>query len=165
MRELRRALVRLTVGEQPSEELPDLAARALAEGIDAPALRELAGLTPADVREARDLFLLAMEQLGIDVPRSRRDAVQLWAAEILNGTLTPYEGARLIWWHGWNELDRPDDLTPFVGLASEWEDDPIHRTRYEQDILNHARQLIDLSAQKRGQSRGPADLDSPEARS
>jgi hypothetical protein len=144
--ELRSALVRLTVGQQPTEELPDLAARALAKGIDVPALRELAGLSRIDVREARDLFLLAMEQLGANVPVSRWDAVRFWAAEIVNGALTPYEGARLIWFHGYLELDCPDELTAFVGLASEWEDDPTHRALYEQDILNEARQLLAQSA-------------------
>ena len=146
MHELRSALVRLTVGLQPTEELPDLAARALADGIDAPALRELAGLSRADVREAQDLFLLAMEQLGTDLPLSRWDAVRFWAGEIVDGTLTPYEGARLIWWHGWHELGDPDELTPFVGLASEWEDDPTHRTLYERDILDEARGLLGRSA-------------------
>lgn len=146
MHELRSAFVRLTVGQQPTEELPDLAAHALAEGIDSPALRELAGLGRADVREARELFLLAMEQLGVDVPVSRWDAVRFWATEIVHGTLTPYEGARLIWWHGYNELGYPDELTPFVGLASEWEDDPAHRALYEQGILKEARQLVGQSA-------------------
>jgi hypothetical protein len=76
---------------------------------------------------------------------SRWDAVRFWATEIIDGNLTPYEGARLIWWHGYLELGCPDELTPFVGLASEWEDDPDHRSLHEQDIVNEARQLIERS--------------------
>ena len=142
MHELRAALIRLTSGRQPTEELPDLAARALARGVDVPALRELAGLRSADVREARDLFLLAMEQLGADVPVVPEELVRFWAAGIVDGTIAPYEGARLIWWEGWNRFGRPGDLTPFVGLASQWEDDPDRRPRYEQDIVDHARRLL-----------------------
>jgi hypothetical protein len=54
-----------------------------------------------------------MEQLGVAVPVSRWDAARFWPGEIvIAGTLTPYEGARLIWWHGWEELGYPDQLTP-----------------------------------------------------
>ena len=66
-----------------------------------------------------------------------------WAGAIVAGTLPPYEGARLLW-RAWSELLRPDDLTVFVGLASEWEDDPAHRDEYEQDILEAARNYLGL---------------------
>ena len=33
------------------------------------------------VRDGRDLFLLAMEQLGFQIPLSRWDAVRFWAGE------------------------------------------------------------------------------------
>ncbi len=142
MDDLRRALVRMVVDQQRPEELPGLAARALAEGLDSPALRELAGLSRNDPRQARDLFAVAMEQLGVEAPASRWDAARLWASEIVDGTLAPYEGARLIWWHCWEELGRPDELTPFVGLASECEDDPGRRRLYENYIVVEARRLV-----------------------
>jgi len=69
--------------------------------------------------------------VAVDTPRVDEDRaralVRSWAQEMLDGTLSPYEGSRLIWWRGWNVLGRPDDLTVFVGLASEWEDDPESR--------------------------------------
>ncbi|MFH9177987.1 hypothetical protein [Streptomyces albogriseolus] len=53
----------------PAEELPMLAAHALVDGRDSPALRELAGLprrsNPAEVRE---LYILALRELGIPLP-------------------------------------------------------------------------------------------------
>lgn len=143
--ELRRAFVRLVVDLQRPEELPHVASRALARGIDAPALRELAGLGPSDPREARDLFMLAMAQLGIEPP-TRWDAVLSWAHEIVDGTVQPYEGARLIWWHGWERLDRPHELTGFVGLASQWEEDPALRPLYEDEIIALARRLVSPGA-------------------
>jgi hypothetical protein len=38
-------------------------------------------------------------------------------------------------------LGSPDELKPFIGLASEWEDDRSRRQLYEQDILAEARRL------------------------
>ncbi|MBN9326958.1 MAG: hypothetical protein BGO38_14355 [Cellulomonas sp. 73-145] len=138
---LRSAFVALSHDQQSPEDLPDVASRALAHGVDVPALRELAALGRQDPREARDLFLLAMAQLGIEPP-TRWDAVRSWARQIVNGTIEPYEGARLIWWQGWEALGRPDELTPFVGLASEWEDDPGRRAAYDDDIVSAARRLL-----------------------
>jgi hypothetical protein len=135
----------MSVDDQPAEDLPEIAVQALVRGIDSPALRELAGLSRDDVRSARDLFITAMAELGVQMPSPEagaRERVRFWAAEMLVGTLTPYEGSRLIWWNGWEPLERPDDLTPFVGLASEWEDDPEHRTEYEHDMLAEARSLL-----------------------
>lgn len=62
------ALVRaaddLALGRLPPEELPTVAAAALARGVDSPSLRALAGLGRRDVREARDLLGAAMTELG-----------------------------------------------------------------------------------------------------
>lgn len=141
--DLRAALVRLTVGEQPSEELPDLAAWALVGEVDSPALRELAGLSPAEVREARDLFLAAMAELGVPAPSgSYREMARFWAAEMLAGSVSPYQGARHIWWRAWEPLGRPADLDVFVGLASMWEDDPDRRAMYDEQLLREGERLV-----------------------
>jgi hypothetical protein len=53
----------------PPEELPMLAAHALIDGHDSPALRELAGLPRrSDPAEARELYVLALRELGIPLP-------------------------------------------------------------------------------------------------
>jgi hypothetical protein len=143
---LRFALARLTIGELGTEPLPDLAAEALARGIDSPSLRILAGTPRQDVREARALFVEAMSELGVSLPSEaerRRALVMFWAKEMVQGTLSPYDASRLIWWEGWEELGHPDDLTVFVGLASEWEDHPQYRVQYERDMLREAQALLD----------------------
>jgi hypothetical protein len=145
MSDLRGALVRLTVGEQPSEELPDLAAWALAGGeVDSPSLRELAGISVKDVRESRDLFLAAMAELDVETPRgdSYEEMARFWAGEMLAGAVSPYEASRHICWGAWEPLGRPSELAAFVGLASMWEDDPDHRARYEEDMLGEAGRLV-----------------------
>jgi hypothetical protein len=49
----------------PSHALVDVAVRAMASGMDSPALRELAGLSPIDPRDARDLFNKALRELNV----------------------------------------------------------------------------------------------------
>ena len=145
MSELRMALLQLAVGEVVPESLPEVATRALGAGVDTQALRELAGLRPVDARVARDLFVRAAHELGWEVPTeeaARWELVRQWASDILAGRLSPFDGARRIWWEGWEKLGRPDSLTPFVGLASEWEDSPDYREQYEQDILDEARNVV-----------------------
>jgi transcriptional regulator with XRE-family HTH domain len=53
------------MGTLPSAQLPGLATDALSQGLDSPALRELAGTSLRDVRDARDFILVALSELGI----------------------------------------------------------------------------------------------------
>ncbi|MBK3635567.1 hypothetical protein JHN52_22100 [Streptomyces sp. MBT97] len=53
----------------PPEELPMLAAHALVDGQDSPALRELAGLPRgSDPDEIRERYVQALHELGIPLP-------------------------------------------------------------------------------------------------
>jgi hypothetical protein len=53
----------------PPEELPMLAAHALVDGRDSPALRELAGLpSRSDETEIRELYVQALHELGVPLP-------------------------------------------------------------------------------------------------
>ncbi|MFG2053006.1 hypothetical protein ACGFI9_03160 [Micromonospora sp. NPDC048930] len=57
--------VRLLAGDLASEELPMIAAQALAEGLDSPSLRELAGHSRGEYREARELLDQVVGELGL----------------------------------------------------------------------------------------------------
>jgi hypothetical protein len=59
-------VVRVDGELQPN--LPDIAARALVEGLDTPALRELAGAPADDTAGARDLLTQVMVELGFEAP-------------------------------------------------------------------------------------------------
>jgi hypothetical protein len=64
------------------------------------------------------------------------------ANEIVNGSVEPAVGARRIWWDVLGKVPSLDtQLSGFVAAASEWEDDPAHRTDYEGDIVQLARRL------------------------
>ncbi|HZC52469.1 MAG TPA: hypothetical protein VE441_08235 [Mycobacterium sp.] len=116
---LRLAPLRLSVGEQAPEELPDLAAGALARGLDSPSLRMLAGAPRDQYEDNRRLFVTAMHEFDLDAPlpdTAVRELVRYWAAEIIAGALSPYDGARRIWWRGW-ERKRRDKCACNYGSA------------------------------------------------
>lgn len=64
------------------------------------------------------------------------------STDIVAGSMSPYCGARKIWCDVWEETDRPDELTVFVGLASAYEDDPKRRQEYAGAIIQAAKRLI-----------------------
>ncbi|MFF0887457.1 hypothetical protein [Streptomyces sp. NPDC003456] len=81
----------------PPAELPMLAAQALVDGCDSPALRELAGLPGrSDEREIRELFVQALHELGVPLPdeetAGRRLLVDL-AAGLATAELSPEDVA------------------------------------------------------------------------
>lgn len=143
--DLRTALLRLVIGDQPTEHLPGLAAQVLATGeVDSPSLQELAGLNSTAVREALELFCAALEELGVKAPtenEARREIARAWAISMLAGLASPYEASRNVW-VVWVPRGCPEEFTAFVGLASEWEDDPENRAQYDKDMVAEAGRLI-----------------------
>lgn len=136
-------------GELAPEAVPPLAVRALEAGCDTPALRQLAGASDASTRaDIRDLVRECFVELGFDLPEpgdASAFLVNHWASLIHDRLVEPYEGAKRIWLlsHDWWDTVSGKRLSIFVGLASEWEDDPPRRPAYEQDILDEARKLLD----------------------
>lgn len=66
------------------------------------------------------------------------------AQRIVKNELPPYRGAAAIWRVlAEEEGGYPDELRVFVGLASEWQDNPKHRDAYAEDIRDEARALIE----------------------
>lgn len=97
---LRDVAWRHAAGMVRPEDLPIVAAAALARGVDSPALRELAGLGKGSATtEIADLHRDALAELGITSP-GRREAVRWWlrelAEELVQGKLTVAELARKI---------------------------------------------------------------------
>jgi hypothetical protein len=142
---LREASLWRAVSRQIPEELPDLAAHALASGLDSPALRDLAGTSRRDTGLIDDLFTASLKELGIPDPdesSARRHLARLWLSEIADGRRPPFEGARLLWWEVWNELGRPEELAQFVNLADDWEAHPELRDEVDAEIIEHAATLL-----------------------
>ncbi|MFE5614954.1 hypothetical protein [Streptomyces sp. NPDC056524] len=146
---LRRAAVKLALGEQPTEDLPMIAALAVADGLDSQSLIELAGLSrrdpPADIR---DLFMQTMAELGLSVPgveEAWRERMLEAAEGMLSGSLTHYEASSEIYWCACH-LDRTDTANElvnlFMGLWSNWEDWPDGRASIERDMRVAAADLL-----------------------
>jgi hypothetical protein len=138
---LKQAIAFWKLGLLSSEQLPAIAAEALEVGFDCPSLRVLAGETDHIASTVDPLFSRAIDELRIPIPDHRSAAKVVaarYAAGILDGTWSPYEGARKIWWNVAHAFDNDPEiwghLSVFVGLASEWEDDQMHRPEYEKEI-------------------------------
>jgi hypothetical protein len=146
MEDLTWTLVLLVLGMQSPEELPNIARKALVEGIDSQSLRELAGTLPIHYQSARDLFLSAMRELDIPIPseqQARWSAVRHWARDMVDGRLDPRAASGLIHWDGWNELDQPKSLTVFVGLEDEWDEHEESRPEVEHAMVEAAKTFLD----------------------
>ncbi|MEH0932661.1 hypothetical protein [Micromonospora sp. CPCC 205558] len=104
MEQLRNLGIRLALHGSVGDDLPMAAAHALTRGVDSPSLRELAGLSKGQPREAVDLFRQAMDELGCPVPGESAARLYLMrqaAAEILAGKGDPEDLAHEIYWQAY----------------------------------------------------------------
>jgi hypothetical protein len=78
-------------------------------------------------------------------PRTEVEAVKeravACANRVLQGTVAPSQGARELWLLSVEVEELADALRPFVGLASEWQDDPANREAYDKGIRDEAERL------------------------
>lgn len=90
-----------TIGMGCANELPDLAAQALAEGIDSPTLRELAGYSRDSFPEnLRDTLYRSCYELDINTPTTAEARLWLayrWSSQAVAGKITAPEASWLIY--------------------------------------------------------------------
>ena len=138
-------LARHVLGLLPVDELPGMALDAMQAGYDSPGLRQLAGISKHEGDEAHRLFAKTIRELGLPVPTAPEAGLTLarnTAREVLSGAITPYEGAKRIWDQVYTRLPELKQLRPFVGFASEYEDDIEHRDDYSRRIVEKCESLI-----------------------
>jgi len=132
----------------PSESLVQIAADWLANGLDSPSLRELAGIHLPVMSEVGPLFQQALTELHLAVPpveTARLFLAHHYAQQIIDGTVSPYAGAQKIWWEVCIELDRPSPLLlSFVGAASELDELPERALQDGFDRSKYARELEEI---------------------
>ena len=107
------------------DRLPQIAEAALREGKDSLHLRILAGEKGDDSNELIKEFMKSLEELNLSLPtiqRAAEIAVNYYANSILSGRLNAYDGAKRIWMDVYNQIDHPEGISIFAGLASEYED-------------------------------------------
>jgi hypothetical protein len=146
-------LARWKLGDLAPEQVPAIALRALEDGSEMTEICVLAGLTSPTRRDVDDEIPLLLQELGTARP-TRPQAAKILADEVLRkivkGEVDAYGGARVLWSYSndFEDLGVWEQLRPFVGAASEWEDDPERRPDYEQDIVEEATALLALGGLK-----------------
>ena len=141
-----------------SEQLPEIAAAWLEQGLSSPTMNILAGESQPMMSEVGPMFQRVLHELNVNIP-SQAEAAGLLsktiAQEIVDGKKSPNVGAEKIWSLAtdWEDANIP---LAFAGLASEHEDfrDYQHQKYYgeeyckkvlweiEQQIINDARKLL-----------------------
>jgi len=115
-------------------------------GYDGRQLRRIAGLdrpTRADLEPVIDDMFRELGRSPItDREASAKRLAEKFCEQIVAGTIPPYDGAKVIWLTSYYELRQAKELLPFVGLASEWEDHPELRRKYDKEILAAANEFL-----------------------
>ncbi|WP_147976638.1 hypothetical protein [Streptomyces sp. MS191] len=131
-----------------SEDLPMLAAHALVDGHDSPALRELAGLPRrSDATEVDELYIQALGELGVPLPdeetAGRRLLVSL-ALGLVQGELSPKEVTDRL---SITIAARTQEETRFLSVAAEYSEwiGPDDLPRWEHDLRAAAKLLAALT--------------------
>jgi hypothetical protein len=143
--DLSRAVNAYVLDQLLVEDLPSIAVRAIENGYDSSALRQLAAAKGYDADSLRALFLKALWEMEMSLPSATAAGLSMArsiANEILKGSLPPYQGAKRIWKDIYTRLPELAELRPFVGLASEYEDDEKHQNDYSQLIVDACRELL-----------------------
>jgi hypothetical protein len=118
----------------------------IASGDDASTLLSLALMSDtygADVDEQLEQLLDEIGAPRLDDVRAAMIVARMIAQKIVDGSLSPIEGSRTIWWRIVRRVPEAEPrLRQFIGLASEWEDAPSQRSAYEKDIEDEAARLL-----------------------
>jgi hypothetical protein len=127
-------------------EVVDWAMARLAECADDRLVRlaNLSAPRDAEVQEELDELLVRLGHGPVDDLRAAAVVARAVAQDIVNARIPPQDGSRLLWWRVARKVPQVEPgLRPFIGLASEWEDDPDARADYERDMLTQAQALLD----------------------
>jgi hypothetical protein len=133
-------------GKLPSDRIPGIAGEMLAAGFDSPRLVRLAGVPAAADPDLHKEFRGVLEDLGRQ-PLSKAQAGRIiardFARDIIEDGISPYVGARYIWWKVSNECEEPfPELRPFMVLTIQYEDCPRLRAKIEAEIVVEAQRLL-----------------------
>ena len=128
------------------ESVPEFAISALEAGYDGRRLRRIAGMnrpTRADLESIIDGMFRELGQSPVtDIRNAGTRLAVKFCQQIVAGEVPPYDGAKQIWRSIYYALQCPEELVTFVGLASEWEDLPELRRKYDREILAAAREFL-----------------------
>jgi len=128
-----------------ADQLVRWAVRMQENDLDSPSLTNLASDDSLTFTEKLACFGKALAELGIDVPSTEEACMTIAsqiAQEVLHAGRDAYDGAREIWWKLYNPNKNIKELRNFVGLVSEYEDQPSLSSYYEEQLRVEFRTLI-----------------------
>jgi hypothetical protein len=129
-------LAKLEFGLIHMDEVPELAGRALAEGIDSKSLRILGGLEKSDSLEISEYLKKTLRELGVESPARKEAARQLilfYIDQIINQQIKIQEGLRNIVREVYGKMEQETKDERLAGesigihelIASYWEIDDL----------------------------------------
>lgn len=127
------------------EDLPMLAAHALVDGHDSPALRELAGLPRrSDAAEVRELYVQALSELDVPLPDEEtvgRLLLVSLAFGLAQGELSPREVGDGL---SMTVTARTEEETQFLSVAAEYSEwiEPDDLPAWERELQAAAQSLV-----------------------
>jgi hypothetical protein len=136
------------IGDLRPEDVPDLAAQALAEGCTASELAVLATLTRPTRIDIEDELPSLLASLGVVRPPKRlalKIVIDDCVSEIAEQRLDPAGGAHKLWMLARENYAEPNlfgQLAVYVGLASEWDDHPEARPEIESQIIRESQHFV-----------------------
>jgi hypothetical protein len=122
-----------------------------------PSLPLLAGVARGEYPQARELFDLVLEELGLlpltseDLAGARGTAAQWWAGQIVACQLDPVHGAKLIHEEAAAGPDCPDALHPIVDLARALDlsnDHPPDQQHFHDRVTSAARDFLAMEGHR-----------------
>jgi hypothetical protein len=139
----------LSLALLPPDRVEGLATIALAEGIDSPRIRELAGGSVVQDGDSREMLAAELTKRGRKPPspaQAARHMAKAIATEILEKRMDPFEGARYLALisraarSGGSEFH---ELDPFVYVDGEAEGRPEDREFFREAIANEAKKWLE----------------------
>lgn len=110
-------------------------------GASDPVLLDLSALSESDLAEGDRLLTALAGQSGIGELNELQTgmlAASDIARQLNQGMLEPIDAARAIWKVALRAPASEPSLRAYIGLASEWDDDPEHRDVYDEEIRSRA---------------------------
>jgi hypothetical protein len=145
-REIMRIQARLSLNLMGASDIVRWAEEKINRGGQYEVLADLSSISPADDDQVFSGFVALTGQLGLVSMTQERAGIIMAgqvAQELNEGNITPAQAAGDIWRIARLAPAAEPQLRQFIGLASEWEDDPESRELYEEEIRAEAGKLAD----------------------
>lgn len=126
--------------------LSDIAVQLLSQGVDCHSLRLLAGLTSKELTDASSLFEQVLKELKRPIMSKKNAALsytRLISDQILQGTISPYDGARKILEVNFSLNPPLDEVGNFIYAVSEYDERPEDRDFFISEIIKEAKRWRD----------------------